>query len=40
MIRYDSKRLLRNLNMVAQIGAPAAAARAHEELFAYWASLR
>jgi hypothetical protein len=26
--------------MVAQIGAPAAAARAHEELFAYWASLR
>ena len=26
--------------MAAQIGAPAAAARAHEELFAYWASLR
>ena len=26
--------------MVAQIGAPAAAARAHEELFAYCASLR
>jgi hypothetical protein len=26
--------------MVAQIGAPAAAARAHEELFAYWAGLR
>jgi hypothetical protein len=26
--------------MVAQIGAPAAAARAHEELFAYWASLK
>jgi hypothetical protein len=40
MIRYDSKRLLRNLKMAAQIGAPAVAARAHEELFAYWASLR
>jgi hypothetical protein len=26
--------------MTAQIGAPAAAARAHEELFGYWASLR
>ncbi len=26
--------------MAAQIGAPAAAARAHEELFAYWASLK
>jgi hypothetical protein len=26
--------------MAAQIGAPAAAARAHEELFAYWATLR
>jgi hypothetical protein len=26
--------------MSAQIGAPAAAARAHEELFAYWCSLR
>ncbi|WP_372785193.1 PAS domain-containing protein [Phenylobacterium sp.] len=26
--------------MAAQIGAPGAAARAHEELFAYWASLR
>jgi hypothetical protein len=26
--------------MAAQIGAPAVAARAHEELFAYWASLR
>ena len=26
--------------MAAQIGAPAAAIRAHEELFAYWASLR
>lgn len=26
--------------MAAQIGAPAAVIRAHEELFAYWASLR
>ncbi|MFI4965281.1 MAG: PAS domain-containing protein [Caulobacterales bacterium] len=26
--------------MAAQIGAPGAAVRAHEELFAYWASLR
>jgi hypothetical protein len=26
--------------MTAQIGAPGAAVRAHEELFAYWASLR
>lgn len=26
--------------MSAQIGAPAAAARAHEELFGYWAGLR
>src|ERR1700710_855331 len=26
--------------MAAQIGAPGAAGRAHEELFAYWASLR
>lgn len=26
--------------MVAQLGAPAMAARAHEELYAYWASLR
>ena len=26
--------------MVAQMGAPRAAVRAHEELFAYWASLR
>jgi len=32
--------LLRNLNMAAQIGAPAAAVRAHEELYGYWASLR
>src|SRR5437879_1149838 len=26
--------------MAAQIGAPVVAARAHEELFAYWASLK
>ncbi len=26
--------------MAAQVGAPAQAVRAHEELFAYWASLR
>ena len=26
--------------MAAQIGAPGAAVRAHEELFAYWASLK
>ena len=26
--------------MMAQSGVPAAAIRAHEELFAYWASLR
>ena len=40
MIRCESKQLWGNLEMVAQIGAPAAAARAHEELFAYWASRR
>ena len=40
MIRRDSKGLLRNLNMAAQIGSSAAAARAHEELYAYWAGLR
>jgi hypothetical protein len=40
VIRCDSNQLLRNLEMAAQIGAPAAAARAHEELFAYWASMR
>ncbi|RAK61661.1 histidine kinase [Phenylobacterium hankyongense] len=28
------------MEMAAQIGAPAAAARAHEELFAYWAARR
>ncbi|HEX5379748.1 MAG TPA: PAS domain-containing protein [Phenylobacterium sp.] len=28
------------MNMAAQIGASAAAARAHEELYAYWAGLR
>jgi hypothetical protein len=38
--RRDSNGLLTNLKMSAQLGAPAMAARAHEELFAYWASLR
>jgi hypothetical protein len=32
--------LLELSQMAAQIGAPVVAARAHEELFAYWASLR
>jgi hypothetical protein len=36
----ESKRLRGQVKMVAQIGAPNAAARAHEELFAYWASLK
>jgi hypothetical protein len=38
--RRDSNGLLTILKMSAQLGAPAMAARAHEELFAYWASLR
>jgi hypothetical protein len=37
---FESNRLSELLQMPAQIGAPSAAARAHEELFAYWASLR
>jgi len=40
VIRRDSNLLLRNLKMSAHIGGAAAAARAHEELFAYWARLR
>lgn len=40
MIRCDSKQLWGFLEMAAQIGAPAAAVRAHEELFAYWSALR
>ena len=32
--------MLGHLQMAAQVGAPGAAVRAHEELFAYWASLR
>jgi hypothetical protein len=40
VIRYESNWLLGHLHMAAQIGAPAAAVRAHEELFAYWASLK
>ena len=39
MILRDSKGLLGNLLMAAQIGA-SAATRAHEELYSYWASLR
>lgn len=40
MIHHESKFLLEKPKMSAQIGAPAAAIRAHEELFAYWSSLR
>jgi hypothetical protein len=40
MNRRDSKRLLGNLKMMAQTGGPATAVRAHEEIFAYWASRR
>jgi hypothetical protein len=40
LIRIESNRLPELLQMAAQIGLPNAAARAHEELFAYWASLR
>jgi hypothetical protein len=40
VIRCDSKGLLTNLQMSTQFGAPTTALRAHEELFAYWASLR
>lgn len=40
MIRLESKQLWGTLEMAAQIGAPSAAARAHEELFGYWAALR
>jgi len=40
VIRCDSKQLLRNLKMAAQIGAPAAAVRAHQELFSYWSARR
>jgi hypothetical protein len=38
--RRDSKGLLGNLKMNAQLSASATAARAHQEMFAYWASLR
>jgi hypothetical protein len=38
--RRDSNGLLRNLKMNAQLSASATAARAHQEMFAYWASLR
>jgi hypothetical protein len=40
MIRHESKSLLLTHQMAAQLGPPAAAIRAHEELFAYWNSLR
>ncbi len=40
MIRWDSKGLLTNPQMETQLGAPIAALRAHEELFAYWSGLR
>jgi hypothetical protein len=40
VIRCESNWLLGHLHMAAQVGAPGAAVRAHEELFAYWASLR
>jgi hypothetical protein len=36
----DSRELVRNPDMVTPFGAQATAARAHEELFAYWASRR
>jgi hypothetical protein len=40
MIRHESKPLRRSLKMAAQIAPPGMAIRAHEELFAYWTSLR
>ena len=40
MNRWDSKGLLTNPKMSAQLAAPMSAVRAHEELFAYWARLR
>jgi hypothetical protein len=36
----DSKGLSSDPEMSVQMGAPSAAMRAHEQLFAYWASLR
>ena len=40
MNRWDSKGLLTNSHMSAQLAAPVSGLRAHEELFAYWAGLR
>ena len=40
MNHRDSKGLLGNPQMMAQMSGPATAARAHEEIFAYWASRR
>src|ERR1700753_1859013 len=36
----DSNGLFGNLQMAGEMGAPATAVRAHEEVFAYWASMR
>jgi hypothetical protein len=38
--RRDSNVLSLNLEMVAQLSLPSTAARAHQEIFSYWASLR
>jgi hypothetical protein len=38
--RRDSKTLPVNLEMIAQLALPSSAARAHQEVFSYWASLR
>jgi len=38
--RRDSNVLSVNLEMVAQLALPSTAARAHQEIFSYWASLR
>jgi len=38
--RWDSKGLFTSPKMSTQLGAPTAVLRSHEELFAYWATLR
>jgi len=40
VIRHESKPLLEYPQMATQMAPPAAAIRAHEELFTYWSSLR
>jgi hypothetical protein len=40
MNHRDSNELLTNPQMMTQTGGPATAVRAHEEIFAYWASKR